>query len=129
MRIKYVFATKDLTGMAAELEPVLEAIKKQCVDFDGPDLASLTWEDGQALIYIKATLNPKQIEAALDASGYQGNAIVGVNNDTNRVLFDDEINGMYIIGHVYIDAKQDGQLYGEFGQSDDSDMFHTFEGF
>lgn len=128
MKIKYVFETKELTSMAGELEPIVALIKDNCVNYDGIDIPKLRWENGRAMIDVLATLSPKQINAALERGGYQGDDVVGVNNDTGKVLFRDEINDMYIVGPVFLEFK-DGCIQGDHGVAGDEDCFSTFEGF
>lgn len=128
MKIKYVFETKDLSSMAGELEPIVALIKDNCVNYDGVDITKLRWENGRAVIDVLATLSPKQINTALERGGYEGHDVVGINNDTGKVLFNDEINDMYIIGSVFLEFK-DGCIQADHGTARDEDCFSTFEGF
>jgi hypothetical protein len=128
MKIKYVFNTKQLTEMAQEVEPIIALIKNNSVDFEGIEFDKLRWEDGCAVCDFVATLSPEQIMMALEYAGYKGDEIVGVNNDTNKAIFKDEINDMYIIGSVFLEFKN-GRIEAEHGQARDEDCFAIFTGF
>lgn len=128
MKIRYVFETKQLDEMAKELEPIVVLIKENCIDYGGVDLQKLHWEDGRAVIDIMATLSPMHIMAALENGGYEGDVVVGVNNDTDRCVFKDDVNDMYLVGSVFLEFKN-GRIEAEHGVADDEDCFATYHGF
>ena len=128
MKIKYVFKTKHLSEMAQEIEPIIQLIKDNCVDYEGLEFDKLRWEDGHAVCDLVATLSPNQIMIALQYAGYEGDEVVGVNNGTGKCIFRDDVNDAFIIGTVHLEFKN-GRIEAEHGMARDEDMFCTFRGF
>lgn len=127
MKCKYVYGTEQ--AIQEETALLVDALTRQCIEFNFDPANIITNAEGKVEIVLDVTLTPEQINAALEFGGYEGDCCIGVNNQTGRALFQDDINDSYIIVDVSLNFKNGHIEADHGGNSSDADSFGMYTGF